>query len=271
MNLSIITVNLNNVIGLRKTIESVVSQSFTDYEWIVVDGGSNDGSRELIENFDTRFSYWVSEPDTGIYNAMNKGIAHAHGDWLLFLNSGDWLFSDDVLEKVFSSEHQCDVLYGDVMYHWPDARGKQLEVKPDSLSLYYFYTETLCHQTTFYKKDIFNSHRYNEEFRICSDWALYIQLMLEGYRFCHLPFCISNFPQDGISSNLNEKHFAERQTVKEAYFPDYIRPDLERLRLIDEHNKHISSHRSFKYIMEKAERRIAQMEKVVKFFEKMKS
>ena len=93
MKLSIITVNLNNRDGLQRTIDSVVSQTFTDYEWIVIDGGSTDGSRELIGQHQDRFAYWCSEPDKGIYNAMNKGIAHAKGEWLQFLNSGAWLYS----------------------------------------------------------------------------------------------------------------------------------------------------------------------------------
>lgn len=101
MKLSIITVNLNNRDGLKRTIDSVVSQTFTDYEWIVIDGGSNDGSRELIEHYSDHFAYWCSEPDKGIYNAMNKGIAHAKGEWLQFLNSGDVLYSNNTLASVF--------------------------------------------------------------------------------------------------------------------------------------------------------------------------
>lgn len=93
MKLSIITVNLNNRDGLKRPIDSVVSQTFTNYEWIVIDGGSTDGSRELIEQYSNHFAYWCNEPDKGIYNAMNKGIAHAKGEWLQFLNSGDVLYS----------------------------------------------------------------------------------------------------------------------------------------------------------------------------------
>ncbi len=92
MKLSIITVNLNNKDGLQKTIDSVISQTFKDFEWIVIDGGSTDGSKELIEKYSDYISYWVSEPDKGIYNAMNKGIKVAKGDYLEFLNSGDIFF-----------------------------------------------------------------------------------------------------------------------------------------------------------------------------------
>ena len=102
MTLSIITINYNNRDGLQKTIDSVISQSFNDYEWIVIDGDSNDGSREIIEQYCDRFAYWCSEPDSGIYNAINKGLSHATGEYVQFLNSGDWLYSDNILEKAFS-------------------------------------------------------------------------------------------------------------------------------------------------------------------------
>ncbi|MDR2910496.1 MAG: glycosyltransferase [Bacteroidales bacterium] len=95
MKLSIITINLNNVAGLQKTIESVVKQTFTDYEYIVIDGGSTDGSADIIKQHANKITYWVSEPDKGIYNAMNKGIRVAKGEYCLFLNSGDWLINSN--------------------------------------------------------------------------------------------------------------------------------------------------------------------------------
>ena len=100
MKLSIITVNLNNRDGLQKTIDSVVSQTFKDYEWIVIDGGSTDGSKELIEQYADHFTDWVSEPDKGIYNAMNKGIGMASGEYIQFLNSGDSLVSGHVVDQM---------------------------------------------------------------------------------------------------------------------------------------------------------------------------
>lgn len=268
MKLSIITINYNNCNGLKRTIDSVVSQTFSDYEWIVIDGGSNDGSFELIEKYQKHFTYWVSEPDGGIYQAMNKGIAHANGDWYIFLNSGDWLFNNEVLSMVFSSNHNADILYGDVMYHWPDKRGLELEKKPETLSLYYFYTETLCHQATLYKSEIFKTHHYNENFRICSDWALYIQLLQEGYHFKHLPFCVANFAQDGISTHLDEAHLAERQKVLNEYFPEYILPDMEELKRQEEFKKYINSHKSYAFIMNRASKQIKRIEKIINFIEK---
>lgn len=268
MTLSIITINYNNRDGLQRSIDSVVGQSFTDYEWIVIDGGSSDGSRELIEQYQDYFAYWCSEPDKGIYNAMNKGIEKSSGDWFLFLNSGDWLYGNDILQKVFSDPSDADLLYGDVMYHWPDSRGLELDKKPENLSLYFFYKDTLCHQATFYRKGIFDNHKYNEDFRICADWALYIQLLQEGYRFKHLPFCVANFAQDGISTHLDEAHLAERQKVLNEYFPEYIRPDMEELKRQEEFRKYINSHKSYSFIMNRASKQIKRIEKIIKFIEK---
>ena len=104
MKLSIITINLNNLEGLKKTYESIVCQTFTDYEWLVIDGGSTDGSREFIEQHQEKLAYWCSEPDSGIYNAMNKGIQEAKGEYINFKKSGDYLASKDALTRVVGKE-----------------------------------------------------------------------------------------------------------------------------------------------------------------------
>ena len=111
--LSIITINLNNREGLRKTIESVVNQTFQDFEFIVIDGASTDGSVEVIQDY-PRINYWISEPDTGIYNAMNKGIAKATGEYCLFLNSGDTLFQINTLTGILQSNPKGDIIFGNV-------------------------------------------------------------------------------------------------------------------------------------------------------------
>lgn len=262
MTLSIITINLNNIEGLRRTLESVLSQSFTDYEWIVIDGGSTDGSKELIESHTDHFTYWVSKPDKGIYNAMNKAITHAHGDWILFLNSGDWLHQSDTLDAVFKTRWNTDVVYGDVVYHWPDGRDDELEIKPDTFGLYYFYEHTLCHQATFYRRGIFDSHRYNEDYKICADWALFIRLVIEGYTFSHIHLCISHFVQDGISAKLTENHLLERKRVLHECIPPAILHDMEELYNQEQESKRLNSHKLYRFIISQAKRRISLAEKI---------
>lgn len=115
MKLSIITVNFNDAGGLERTIKSVISQTFCDYEFIIIDGGSTDGSVEIIKVYSDRIDYWVSEMDRGIYHAMNKGVDQAHGDYCLFLNSGDSFYNDEVLEKLSKFESNDDIIVGKVV------------------------------------------------------------------------------------------------------------------------------------------------------------
>ena len=135
MKLSIITINYNNLEGLKKTYESVVCQTWTDYEWIIIDGGSTDGSREFIEEHQDKFAYWCSEPDKGVYNAMNKGIAKAQGEYLNFMNSGDRFYDHQTLNEVFSSGFQEDILYGNELQY--NEMNVIKDLLPDNLTLHF--------------------------------------------------------------------------------------------------------------------------------------
>ena len=181
MKLSIITVNYNNLEGLRKTLESVCAQTFHDYEWIVIDGGSTDGSKQLLEQNDEHIAYWVSEPDSGIYNAMNKGIAIAKGEYCQFLNSGDYYIGNDTLAKVFEIPQLADVNYGD---QWCADHGKVVERRtyPSPMTLDYLFRSPLGHQATFFRTEVVKVHPYREQYTISGDRALYLELYTAGYR-----------------------------------------------------------------------------------------
>lgn len=155
--LSIITVNLNNQEGLNKTIESVIVQDFSDFEFIIIDGGSIDGSREIIEHYSDKINFWTSEPDSGVYQAMNKGIANAKGKYLLFLNSGDFLADQFVLKKVFSIENTADILAGKCNI---TKNGKVVHITnpPEEITFGYLYNKGLNHQSTFIKKSLFDKY-----------------------------------------------------------------------------------------------------------------
>lgn len=239
--LSIITINYNNCAGLRKTINSVVAQTFTDYEWIVIDGGSTDGSKELIEENSSQFSFWCSEPDKGIYNAMNKGIDHANGEYYQFLNSGDAFINSHVLEKVFSCPSEADLLYGDYKL------GNHAYVKsfPEEITISYLLDDCINHQASFYKKTLFSSYRYDESFKIVSDWAYYFTLLLSGKTFQHLPFVIVEFEPDGVGSYFTEEHLNERTKAIEKYVPRALHGDLN---LLKKYN-FIKTRKSFKLMM----------------------
>lgn len=175
---SIITINRNNAKGLECTIESVISQAYQNIEYIVIDGASSDGSQELIKQYSGHITYWVSEPDGGVYNAMNKGIRVATGDYLLFLNSGDILKRNDTLSLVFDSEQSADILSGSIV-----TNTKFLTVRdsaPDKITLYHFWTSTLWHQATFFKRYLFQElGYYDETLKISSDWKFMLLALVK--------------------------------------------------------------------------------------------
>ena len=230
MKLSIITINYNNVEGLRKTINSVIAQTFKDFEWIVIDGGSTDGSKELIEQHAEHFTYWVSEPDKGIYNAMNKGIRKATGEWIQCLNSGDWLYEATTLEQAFAHELKGDVVYGNAMYV-DQQGGLHKKVDPDEIGLSFFYTLTICHQATFIRRELFADSLYEECYRIASDWAKWFEWMLAGKRFTHLNQYIVYFDMGGIGTveNRTAEHLQERAAIIERYVPYHVRLDMDKI------------------------------------------
>ena len=201
MKLTIVTINLNDAKGLQKTLDSVWSrQSFSDFEHIVIDGASTDGSVEIIRKYADRLAYWVSEPDTGIYNAMNKGIVRAKGDYLLFLNSGDWL-ADDVLAKVFSEPMVDDIVYGNFTFVKRDGALQLVEYKRQ-LSYVDLLLYSIGHPASFIKRELFDGELYNEEFRIVSDWAFFVeQIIKKGRSVKRIDLNITFFNDYGISSN----------------------------------------------------------------------
>ncbi|MBO7618498.1 MAG: glycosyltransferase [Bacteroidales bacterium] len=224
--LSIITINFNNCKGLQKTIDSVVPQSFRDFEWIVIDGGSSDGSRELIERSAIFFSYWVSEPDKGIYNAMNKGIKVAKGDYLLFLNSGDWLYDDSSLERCFSHSFTSDIVYGD--FYFVKSGGQMVKsCFPNPLTLRYLYCYSLGHNASFIKRELLQKELYDERFKIVSDWAFFLKQAMNICGFEYIDEIVSCFDTNGISSINKELVKKEREAVLNELIPDMLVQDYQ--------------------------------------------
>ena len=228
MKLSIITVNLNNVDGLKKTAESIISQTFQDFEWIVIDGGSTDGSKELIEQYSEHIAYWCSEKDSGIYNAMNKGIRHAKGDYLNFMNSGDLLYGEDTLESVFAnaSYENVDVLYGNEVLI--DGEGKVVkEIKlSDDLSFYYLVYCSIRHQASFISRQLLIDTGYSEEYKIVSDLVFFINMALQGRAFKHIDINISRFQTGGVTDRETTLWKTEMMRVQREVIPASIRYDF---------------------------------------------
>lgn len=172
--LSVVIVNLNNAEGLKKTLSSVFDkQTFKGVECIVIDRGSGDGSADSIKGYEDKISYWVSEPDRGVYNAMNKGVVKATGEYLLFLDSGDRL-ADNVLIKVFAEPFVEDIVYGDLMYCCGSKESK-LVTFPDKISVMDMLLNPLERQSVFIRRELFAGNLYKEEYKMVSDWAFLIE------------------------------------------------------------------------------------------------
>jgi glycosyltransferase involved in cell wall biosynthesis len=222
MKLSIITINYNNAQGLRKTIESVTKQTFSDFEYIVIDGGSDDESLNIIKEYRNRITYWISEPDSGIYNAMNKGIKVANGEYIQFLNSGDWLTHNQVIEKLHGELINCDLLYGNLIEVYPN--GKTIVnygTKGLDISFYTFYKGTVTHPAAFIRRELFLKYGYyDEQLKIVSDWKFYlIALGLNHSKVIYKNIEVCYFDMSGISNNRQDQALNERQKVLNELVP----------------------------------------------------
>ena len=225
MKLSIITINLNNKEGLIRTIESVRNQTFRDFEQIVIDGASTDGSLEVIKKYKDGFSFWVSEKDAGIYNAMNKGIEAAKGEYTLFLNSGDWLYADNVLARVFKNSFDEDIVSCGCHNVYPNKTYSIDKYPPKKISLYSLHNCSLSHPSTFIRRELFNrTSLYDESYRIISDWAFFVQsLICNNCSYSYLDILVTTFVCDGISSNTSAS------TVIKNESDDYISKNYPRV------------------------------------------
>lgn len=246
MKLSIITINYNNVNGLKKTIDSIVCQTWRDFEWIIIDGGSTDGSKELIEQVaaeeKNNVTYWCSEPDKGIYNAMNKGIDKAKGEWLNFMNSGDGFYEKETLEKVFGCEQyanereKADVLYGDAVFY--DETKLWNRNYSDKLSFSEFVYTNINHQSSFYKRTVFEANLYDERYSLMADLKMNLQCLLNDKIFVHLSQKIALYDATGLTGKGDPRTVSERSLIFEELLPKQLIEDitdLANLKLVNEY------------------------------------
>lgn len=203
-------------------MRSVVSQSFDDYEYIVIDGGSTDGSCEVVRKYADRLTCWTSEKDTGIYNAMNKGIMMAKGDYLLFLHSGDCLINHEILGKIMLANHAEDILFGDIEYVDPDSGARKITQLPDQIDLYYLYRFSLWHQSSFINRELFKSvGLYNEGNKYVSDWEFFFNSILFHNATCrNVGHVVTRFDlYNGISFLMSEESRKEKSAILRRYLP----------------------------------------------------
>ena len=235
MFLSIITINRNNAKGLEKTMCSVATQTITGFEYLVIDGASTDDSFEVIKANESKFAHlkWLSEPDTGIYNAMNKGLRMASGDYIQILNSGDCLASEDVTEKMIAALEKTgnpSVLYGNMVKCFPD--GRRLVDRSfcgNEITMLGMYLGTLNHDPVYVRRDLFEKYGYyDESLKIVSDWKWYMQALILGdEKPQYVDLDVTLFDMTGISEvNLGLRD-AEKRKELEKLIPQPILADYD--------------------------------------------
>ncbi len=228
---SVITVNLNNHLGLKNTIESVLVQTFRNYEFLIIDGGSSDNSLQIIRQYEDRISYWISEHDGGIYCAMNKGIAKSTGEYCVFLNSGDCFKDEATLETMSSYLSDKFELICGSSCHLKDGK-LNTKLPLQDLRISSIYTQTLPHQACFIKRNLFYSiGLYNEKNKIVSDWEFFVNCAKYGVSYMSVDQMIAIMEAPNISSKYSKGysfHIKEREERKLALFKNFI-DDLEEL------------------------------------------
>ncbi len=211
MKLSIVTINLNNAIGLEITLQSILNQNNDRYELIVIDGNSKDNSQQIIEKYNSIISK---------YDAQNKGIKHSGGEYILFLNSGDALANNNIVNLFDNLQYKEDLIIGDIIFDTGIVKWRRYYTKiPDEI---FFYLESIPHSSTFIKRDLLiRANNYDLQYKIVSDYDFFIKSIFRldaSLRYLNCP--ISIFDKSGISNDEsdNSLHIAERNEVFIKYF-----------------------------------------------------
>ncbi len=228
--ISIITINYNSI-GLSKAIKSVKDQSFKSLEYIVIDGNSTYNSLEIIKDNTDFISYWRSEKDEGVYDAMNRGLKQANSPYCLFLNSGDILIHNNIIQEIakqIKADPHQDIYYGDLIIHTPETNQNVHTNYPNQISLNYLFFNSLGHPASIISTALLNNYEgYDKDFKIISDWIFYVNAFLDKARFRKIPLIISIFESGGLSSN-RDAILSEGKLALDKYYP-HLKPDYEYL------------------------------------------
>lgn len=209
---SVITVTFNAADNLERTLRSVAGQHYDSMELIVVDGKSTDGTLDIIHRYAGNITKWVSEPDKGIYDAMNKGVRMASGEWIIFMNAGDTFAADDVLQRIFAQPHDdADIIYGDVV------KGGEIKKAP---SEYYLYHRMLfCHQSSLARRSLLLACPFDTTHRLSADLKFFLTQYLRQARFCYVGIPIANFDTTGVSNTRRSAGLRDNMRVVSEVVP----------------------------------------------------
>lgn len=243
---AIITINLNNCEGLKQTMQSVFNQTYTEQEFIIIDGGSIDGSKEYIEGNSNKLSYWISESDEGIYDAMNKGIAQAKSEYLIFLNSGDSFYDSSVIKDFVEQDFTEEIIYANIFLE----NNNHIRKYPQNLNFRFIFENAFCHQSVFLKRTLFENYGlFNTDFKIISDWLFYtLAIVQHNASTKYFDRIVSNFNEEGLSSANLEQGNNERKVANDLHFNLYIK-DYNDLKVAEQRLFEYQSSRLIEWIM----------------------
>lgn len=229
--ISIVTICYNSVKCIEKTIRSVLSQTYPNIEYIIIDGGSTDGTKEIIEKYSSKISYWCSEKDNGIYDAMNKGIRKATGEWINFMNSGDCFASENALANVMEKaiENDICVIYCDAIYDHGDYEIKYVCNRLKDIA----YKMVFCHQSCLIRTLIHKERAFSLKYKIAGDYDFFYNLYFSKgeHVFKHLPIVLAkNDATDSLSRKLY--FYALRENLKISSAHKNLRWYRDKLRFI---------------------------------------
>ena len=217
--ISVITVCLNSEKTLERCVKSVVNQQYENLEYIVIDGGSTDKTIEIIKEYENQIAYWVSEPDGGIYDAMNKGVAASSGEIIAFLNSDDW-YEDNIMHKINDAfQRDITILCSDVWLHRKDGV-VSTHCAEDSRSRKCRMPVTYCHQGIFAHKNLFDKYgMFDLKYKICADYDWQLRLLENHVHFVQTDEIYANFSYGGISNrdDFTEIRLEERKEIEYSH------------------------------------------------------
>lgn len=214
--ITIVTVTYNAANVIENTILSVVSQTYKSIEYIIIDGGSNDETSSIIEKYNNYIKYYISEPDNGIYDAMNKAVDISTGEWILFLNSGDIFVDENVLSKIFDVNEDLSrdqVIYGDTLlkYPWGIHRNVGRLFSKNDICL------PFCHQSVFVRTELMKKYKFDLSYKIVADYNFFYKLYLSGAKFNHVDILISIYDMEGFSSRKVKESYEEIARINGTY------------------------------------------------------
>ena len=212
---SVVTVTLNDRDNLLATLQSVESQSYENVEHILIDGGSTDGTLEYLSRVNVNSRKVISEPDDGIFDAMNKGthLTAANSHYTIFMNAGDTFSHSDVVSDVINaSESNASHLYGDIAIHGCQVKSSK------TLNHYKLSNRMVCHQSFFFLTDSLRRFPYDTQYKCSADYKLLLQLLDNGECFEHIDLVVANYDTSGVSSRHRDKVRQERKHIR-RYFP----------------------------------------------------